>query len=452
MSVLRTRLPKSWLTYILIITFGIGSWVAINGIWAEISVLVIVTPECNKFPALVVVVIQIANVGPVFYTVTKYLFMKSKWSKYQFIFDSTVIMILVGIGVSSTIFLSLFWSRTSRIFGSEHSVALLVLTFFLSLVDCTSSVVFIPFMTYFPELYLSALYIGEGLSGVLPTILSLIQGSVKNDLKCNSSGFYTDYQYLGISYSLSIYFLALSAMMAICGISFVMIISLPLVHRQMIHNGMTIRPGFTQSNQHIETNNEDIENNIELLKMHRCCQCTVPQEQSLAYDRVLPHPQKNTPEDSLAIVKESYFSLRKIAKIMYQQSVLYVCLGMLSMLSNGALGSISSFAFLPYGNSVYHVAVNLGLLATPIMSMFFLIIPSKSKVVTAMITAISILLGIYIIDNAVLYPTPLLYKSLIGKMLIVSLNAVYVLWDYCYLSNFFVFKLFEFCLYIGCFS
>lgn len=414
------KLQARLLTYILIIAFGIGSWVAVNGIWAEISVLVIVTPECYKFPALIVVVIQIANVGPVLYTVIKYLFMRSKWSKYQFIFDSTVIMILVGIGVSSTIFLSVFWSRTSRIFGSEHSVALLILTFFLSLVDCTSSVVFIPFMKYFPELYLSALYIGEGLSGVIPTVLSLSQGSVKNGLKCNSSELYTNYQYLGITYSPSVYFLMLSAMMVICGISFVCIISLPLVRRKMIHHGVTITQGSTQGDQ-VETNNGDNENNIELLEIHRCCRCTLPQEQSLAYDRVSPRPQKcHTSEESLAIVKESYFSIQKIAKILYQQSVLYVCLGMLSMLSNGALSSVSSFAFLPYGNSVYHVAVNLGLLATPIMSVFFLIIPSKSKVVTAMTTAISFLLGIYIIDNAAMYPMPLLYESVVGKMLIVS--------------------------------
>ncbi len=60
--------------------------------------------------------------------------------------------------------------------GQDHSTALFVLVFFLSLVDCTSSVLFLPFMGVFKELYLNSYLVGEGLSGFIPSIAALAQG------------------------------------------------------------------------------------------------------------------------------------------------------------------------------------------------------------------------------------------------------------------------------------
>ena len=58
----------------------------------------------------------------------------------------------------------------------EHSTALFVLVFFLSLVDCTSSVLFLPFMGIFKDIYLNSYLVGEGLSGFVPSIAALAQG------------------------------------------------------------------------------------------------------------------------------------------------------------------------------------------------------------------------------------------------------------------------------------
>ena len=412
-SMLVKKLPRSMLTYLLMITFGIGSWVAVNGIWAEVSILVIVTPECSKFPALIVLIIQVANIGPLIYTIIKYFFLRSKWRLHQFKFDAGVIMILIGIGVASTVLLSLFWNRNLQIFGSLHSVALLVLIFFLALVDCTSSVVFIPFMKYFHEVYLSALYIGEGMSGVLPTIFSLVQGSVRNGLKCNSTGIYDGYKSLGVHFSPTVYFLCLSAMMVICGVSFLSIILLPQVRSQMVNNETISGPTTSSQNGrnvYCESDSDLSDDNFDHIKLRKCCHEPVDESPS----------GNNSDKETLIAVTEHSFSFKKIIKILYSYAVLYICLGLLSMLSNGALSAISAYAFLPYGNSVYHIAVNLGLLTAPVISLVFLFFPSKSKVITAMTTAIAFLLGIYIIDMAVMYPTPLLMTQLIGKILIVS--------------------------------
>ena len=55
--------------------------------------------------------------------------------------------------------------------GEERSTALLSLTAFLALVDCTSSVVYLPYMAYFKDGYLSGFYIGQ-LTPILVELLT----------------------------------------------------------------------------------------------------------------------------------------------------------------------------------------------------------------------------------------------------------------------------------------
>ena len=80
-------------------------------------------------------------------------------------------------GTISSFLLSQFWDETTIIGGVEHSTWLFVLVFFLSLVDCTSSVLFLPFMAIFRDIYLNSYLIGEGLSGFIPSIVALAQGT-----------------------------------------------------------------------------------------------------------------------------------------------------------------------------------------------------------------------------------------------------------------------------------
>ena len=44
---------------ILIILFGMGSWVAINGVWAELPLLVSQAPEGWNLPTYLVLIIQV---------------------------------------------------------------------------------------------------------------------------------------------------------------------------------------------------------------------------------------------------------------------------------------------------------------------------------------------------------------------------------------------------------
>jgi len=85
---------------------------------------------------------QIANVGPLLYGVLSRLLphvvtpVRATW-------------VTLGVGVVASILMPFFWDDTAYLFGSERSVALLSLTLALSLVDCTSSVLFLPYIGNF---------------------------------------------------------------------------------------------------------------------------------------------------------------------------------------------------------------------------------------------------------------------------------------------------------------
>jgi riboflavin transporter 2 len=388
MSSLKIRIPKL-LTYTLICIFGIGSWIAVNGIWAEIPVLLSSTPECYHLPAVLVVIIQIANVGILLYVLMKYIFRRYKLQAYTAHLEIGMILILVVIGILSCILLAIFWNQTLVVFGGVHSISLFILTFTLALVDCTSSVLFIPFMKHFPSEYLSALYVGEGLSGLLPSFFAFTQGPVNNSISCSYN--YTGHQELGIRFSPNVFFIFLGGMMLLSGMAFIALITFPAVRKHMV-SGLWKKYDNIQGENSHEHYNEPANSKLD---------CDVPFEGTKV--------QQNKPNLSIANVWEIFWS----------DAALYICLSVLSFLTNGAISSISSFAFRLYGNSIYHLSINLALIATPLMSFIFSVFPSKSKVTAIVTTVIICILGIYVIVMAQT-PAHTFQESTFAKVLMVS--------------------------------
>ena len=139
------RLP----VYILVILFAMASWIDINGLWTELPLLVNELPEFWDLPSYLVLIIQIANIGPLVYTVIN----RCAPNKVK---EWPVIYIIIIIGIIACALLIFFWSETTHIFGKERSTSLISLSFFLALVDTTSSVVFLPYMANFKVQYMSA--------------------------------------------------------------------------------------------------------------------------------------------------------------------------------------------------------------------------------------------------------------------------------------------------------
>ncbi|XP_054166883.1 solute carrier family 52, riboflavin transporter, member 3-A-like [Oppia nitens] len=163
---------------LLSLLFGLGSWVAVTGLWLEIPVLIQHLPEGWSLASDLNFVIQLANIGPVFYYFLR---------KYGFLNETKASHGLLAVGTLSCLLLMTSWKRTFRLFSRERSVPLFVSTFGLSLLDTTSSVTFLPFMSRFDRKYLTFYLIGEGLSGFIPTIFASIQGIQETDENCDQN-------------------------------------------------------------------------------------------------------------------------------------------------------------------------------------------------------------------------------------------------------------------------
>ena len=283
-----------WITYALVCLFGIGSWVAVNGIWVELPNLINETPEGWRLASYLTVICQIANVGPIAYILLRKRFRGKD-------FERNVIYFLLVIGIISCLMLFQLWKKTTVIFGHNYSTALMVLTFFLALVDCTSSVTFLPYMVTLPSQYMSSLYIGETLSGFVPSLFALAQGVNVYDSSPNLTS--VDYHNVtrvvflnsnkvvhAARFSQGVFFLLLSVMLLICLASFFTLNKFPAV-----------------------------------LKQHSFAAL----------------------EDDFRCLKSGKFSL----------AVLLTILAWLNLLQNGVVSSISSYALQPYGSMTYHLGI-----------------------------------------------------------------------------------------------
>ncbi|KAI5733502.1 hypothetical protein M8J76_012695 [Diaphorina citri] len=149
--------------------FGIGTWVLINGMFTQLPLLVLSQPEGWTLPSYLVILIQLANIGPVIYSVMRIGFP-------QYLHDTCLIYVSMVLGCMAMLYMSLYYDVTTSLFSSVHSTHLFLSTFLIALVCCTSPVLFTPFMGKFPEVYLISFLLGEGLSGFLPSIIALVQG------------------------------------------------------------------------------------------------------------------------------------------------------------------------------------------------------------------------------------------------------------------------------------
>lgn len=398
----------------LVCIFGMGSWVAINGVWAELPILLITQPECYRLAAILSVVVQVANIGPLIYSIAKLI---CSVCHVPLVYLEVIsVYTLLTIGVIASILLSFFWSTTGHIGGQSHSIVLIILTFFLALVDCTSSVVFVPFMKHFPAIYLSALYIGEGLSGVIPSILALIQGSVNNTLHCIDGGSegYHGIETLGIRYSPSIFYILLSILLIVCGLAFTGLLILPviikLLKRQSINIVSTTEDqpviNCVKEYKPLVKEEEKEEEEVDNSEVVDESDHTMEEKEIEQFELELP-------------CKKSHSILSQILSIIWCQRTPLVCVLLIGFITNGSLSSIAPYAFGHYGNTIIHLAINLGILANPIGAIIYAIVSFKSKLLVAVLTSVIALLSLYIMVHSML-SSDYIVPGITGGVIIVS--------------------------------
>ncbi|RMB95752.1 hypothetical protein DUI87_27865 [Hirundo rustica rustica] len=382
------------ITHLLACAFGMGSWVAINGLWVEVPLLVTVLPEQWYLPSYITIIIQMANVGPLFVTVMNRF-------RPGLLKEVAVIYVIVSVGVMACFLLAFLWSHTSLIAGTSHSIPFLILTFFLALVDCTSSVTFLPFMMQLQPQYTNTFFIGEGLSGLIPALIALGQGSgisscanVSYEVNITTSNktmestiFHLETRYLPANFSTLIFFLLMTAMMLICLLAFFLLTRQPRV--------------WELSQQHLFPSNIVLSSFDQILdegadlQLSRRCSC--------------PKDPKG-PGDLLP---------QKVSYSLTQLTLIYLLITWVSALTNGVLPSVQSYSCLPYGHTTYHLAATLSSVANPLACIVAMFLPSRSLTLMVILTMAGTGFGAYNMAIAVMSPCPVLQQSQWGNAIIV---------------------------------
>ncbi|CAI5691355.1 riboflavin transporter 2 [Oreochromis niloticus] len=386
----------SLLTHLLACLFGMGSWVSINGLWVELPLIVPQIPEAWYLPSYLSVIIQMANIGPLFVTLM-HRFRPGALN------ETAVIYVIIGLGTVATFLLGFFWKETVVVAGVARSVPLLVLTFFLAAVDCTSSVTFLPFMMRLKSQYLTTYYIGEGVSGLLPSLVALIQGvglvhcinstqSVNYTLNIPNGSVTSDLQaqYQPANFSTEVFFFFLSAMMLVCLGAFLLLNYHPSVAREQPNSKYT--NGVKQKTK-----------NRELV------------EQKPMMDPYRPENQK--PRSSFGTGSYSWMEVFYIFGI----------LAWVNALSNTVLPSVQSYSCMPYGNNAYHLSASLAALSNPLACFIAMFLPIRSLLFMGALTVIGTGVGVYIMIMAVLSPCPLLVNDTSGGVIIVLAWVLFIL-------------------------
>lgn len=330
------------LVHMLACAFGLGSWVAVNGLWVELPLIVNTLPEGWELPSYLTVIIQLANLGPLLVT----LMHKLCPGRLK---EQVVIYSLLSIGVLSCILLAFFWDTTTIVAGASHSTAFFIITFFLSLVDCTSSVTFLPFMMQLPAKYVTTYFIGEGLSGFIPGVIALAQGV--GIAKCvnssetagnltNGSIWSIHTEYLPPNFSAEVFFFLLAGMMCVSLVAFVALNRLPRTYELSTEN-------------------------------------LVPQPVASVCSG-LDNPGADTGGAGVKSPGEGRAQSKPLLEgskhSVYQLTFIYFLVVWVNAATNGVLPSVQTYACMPYGNLAYHLSAALASVANPLactIAMFF---------------------------------------------------------------------------------
>lgn len=330
--------------------FGVGSWILVNSLYTQLPLLVQTAPEGWNLPSYLSISIQIGNLGPLLY---------SGWrKKYGNKYDRPLIIFMQLLGIVSIFFMAIFYNVRGTIFGQSHSIVLIILTFAIALVGCTSSVLFIPSLSHYSDIYLVTYMVGEGISGLFPSLIAIVQG-------IGTTMCYTT-----------------------------------------IRNGHTIREKSI-TNAHFSSRSFFI-----LIGLIMCMS-------TVAY--LCLEYSKTCKKEKIQIKPENVELQNNTTKVnRYLNNVLLVIQGIVVFFSNGLLPGIQSYSCLPYGYVAYHLATNLSNIANPTACFIAFYTNRTSKTVIYILCSICAISIMYILMTAFTSPSPPLFNTNIGMILIVS--------------------------------
>jgi riboflavin transporter 2 len=316
-----------------------------------------------------------------------------------------VIFLIISGGGICCILLAFLWQETSMLAGELHSVAFLILCTILCLVDSTSSVVFLGYMSIFKPQYMTAYYIGDGLSALIPGLVGFGQGlGFDPDCVNSSSVFYnetsgensTTWKVIAVNreptFSTKIFFLFLAAVLGVSFIGFSVLHFASFSKKEHLPNADEDTDGEEKSGHTKAGELQDIS--------------TISQSDN---------PEKHAPRDADGRDPEkSSLTNPQLAGIVFMNFWML-------FLAIGCYKGLESYAILPYGNRAYGLTVRLSRIFDPVACALTLFIPKISVKKMVGLTCIGTGCFAYVLTCAIMSPYPPLVDQLIGEVLAVSM-------------------------------
>lgn len=377
---------------LLAILFGIGSWIGVNAVYLQLPLFVAHAPEGWTLPSFLVIVTQCGNIGPLLYTLTQ------RWSPCR-LNDTYLIWGIYALGVTAAIGMATMYRLTAVVAGEPHSVALLAVTFLFAFIGCTSSVLFMPYMGRFREMYLITYLVGEGLSGFLPSVLALAQG-VGGNTVCVPAANRTGETSLEVQleqytppprFESDAFFYCIFALMVASFVAFVLLDRLQMCRRE--YASVTIRHGND----------------------YRYGADGADEEEDEEHERPVAkgEPATATAKATAAAAVNKRLSARNYVFLLFVMAAV-------SSLGSGIYPSLQSYSCLPYGNLAYHLTVTLGSIANPLACFMAVFLPHQSIRHIVALCGVLALLTVYAFATAVMSPQPPLLETVVGEILVVS--------------------------------
>lgn len=383
---------RSWKIDILVALFGLSTWLNINGVWAEMPLLVPNVSGSWNLPSYLSLVVQLANIGPAVYILLHYWFPKVITQR------GAIFFVLATSILSIAMFVQLFSNpdnfsgiygrnfQSGAFFGKQiDKISTIIkpyvkiltnytisgLTFVLAQSVCLSRILHIPFMGNFQPRYLTSFFIGEGLANFIPSVLALAQGINNAEALSKCESVTTS------NFSMSAFFLILLGLTILSSGSFVLLNMKSITRKYLREDLNSPTPISTTS-----------------IVVKKCI------EEKL--------------KDSTWISKCRSFVNQKdlICLLLVQGWAAYFC--------NGLLPAIQSYACLPYGVVAYHLALNLSHIANPVTSLLIPFLPDPTKKSVAFFTVWSAGVILFIVVTALLSPNPPFAGQMTGTILMVS--------------------------------
>ncbi|KPJ13341.1 Riboflavin transporter 2-A [Papilio machaon] len=334
--------------------FGLGSWLGVNGTFLQAPLLLRQLPEGWALPTWITLAVQLGNVGIVVHVLARRLLPR--------IPDAAYIYCLLATGAAGLFLNAFLHAETVFWVGAERSLSFLTLAFCSALVGCTSSVLFYPYLRHFREEYLVTYMVGEGLSGLLPSVLALIQG-VGGEPECVPSpdGSTWTTVHPPPLFDTDVFLSTLG------GLAIVSLLSFTYIH----------------NTSQFDSERKSPTENKELRK-----------------------------EAPVRLLDQSW-------------ACLFAASAALNCVNNGVLNAVQSYSCMPYGATTYHLAATLKVAADPAVCLAAVwLAPLSVRALTAMLAAAAGPLA-YMLATALLSPTPPLQDQAAGRALVVRTAAAY---------------------------